>query len=368
MKSYTDSISDANNAIKINPKLSHAYLRKGMAAFALEEFESARTSFEKGQELDPGNIQFKTWIRKCIAEMEEGKPKETQKENKEILTSNINNTTTNTTNTNTNVSQPSEKKTVSDFKPETKIRHEWFQTETTVTISVFSKNIKKENFSMIDMEIESVSLVIKLDNGNECQLHFDLCDKILPDESSFEILSTKIEIKLKKLVPNRWLTLEKNQSGEGIGTTSWGAVVMDKNRLTTPISKPLTNLPTTINNNNIINTSSTTTTTTSSSNTTDPTTNSVKFYPSSKGKKNWDKITKETYEEEKIEGEEALNKVFQDIYSGASDDQKRAMMKSFSESGGTVLSTNWDEVGKKKVTGSSPNGMEMHEWNEKDKK
>jgi len=67
-------------------------------------------------------------------------------------------------------------------------------------------------------------------------------------------------------------------------------------------------------------------------------------------------------EEEKLEGEAALNQVFQNIYKGASDDQRRAMMKSFSESGGTVLSTNWDEVGKGAVKGSPPQGLEMKKW------
>ena len=72
-------------------------------------------------------------------------------------------------------------------------------------------------------------------------------------------------------------------------------------------------------------------------------------------------------------GDEALNKVFRDIYSNGSDgkprdllkekkvlicdkylEQRRAMIKSFYESGGTVLSTNWDEVGKGEVKGSPP--------------
>ena len=64
------------------------------------------------------------------------------------------------------------------------------------------------------------------------------------------------------------------------------------------------------------------------------------------------------------DGEDSLNKVFQDIYSNGSEEQKRAMMKSFLESGGTVLSTNWDEVGKAPVKGSPPDGLEMKKWEE----
>jgi len=90
--------------------------------------------------------------------------------------------------------------------------------------------------------------------------------------------------------------------------------------------------------------------------------------PPSQKKKNWDKIVEEETKDEKPEGEEALNKVFQDIYGNASEEQKRAMLKSYQESGGTVLSTNWDEVGKGPVKGSPPDGMEMHHWNEGYKK
>ncbi len=44
-----------------------------MAAFALEEFESAKASFDKGLEYEPTNSTLKTWSRKCDAELEEGK-------------------------------------------------------------------------------------------------------------------------------------------------------------------------------------------------------------------------------------------------------------------------------------------------------
>ena len=40
------------------------------------------------------------------------------------------------------------------------------------------------------------------------------------------------------------------------------------------------------------------------------------------------------------------------------------MVKSFTESGGTVLSTNWQDVGKREVKGSPPKGLEMKSWKE----
>lgn len=57
------------------------------------------------------------------------------------------------------------------------------------------------------------------------------------------------------------------------------------------------------------------------------------MYPSSSHyTRNWDKLVGEIKEEEKnekLEGDAALNKLFQQIYSDGSDEVKRAMNKSF---------------------------------------
>ena len=90
-------------------------------------------------------------------------------------------------------------------------------------------------------------------------------------------------------------------------------------------------------------------------------------YPSSNKKKhNWDQLNKDLevqFEKEKPEGDEALNKLFKQIYKGADENPRRAMMKSFQTSGGTVLSTNWDEVASKDYEGADrPEPPKGQDW------
>lgn len=48
-------------------------------------------------------------------------------------------------------------------------------------------------------------------------------------------------------------------------------------------------------------------------------------------------------------GGDAVDGFFKKLYAGADPDTRRAMMKSYVESQGTSLSTNWSEVGSKKM-------------------
>lgn len=91
--------------------------------------------------------------------------------------------------------------------------------------------------------------------------------------------------------------------------------------------------------------------------------------------KNWDKIDqdiKKDLENEKPEGDAALNGLFKQIYERADPDTRRAMMKSYQTSGGTVLSTNWGEVADKDYEGkdrpSAPDGQMWADEAEKIKK
>lgn len=79
----------------------------------------------------------------------------------------------------------------------------------------------------------------------------------------------------------------------------------------------------------------------------------------------WDKVDAEIKSMESsgdLDHGDPLNNFFKKIFSQGDEDQRRAMMKSFVESNGTVLSTNWSEVGAKKVECSPPESMEVKKW------
>ena len=79
-------------------------------------------------------------------------------------------------------------------------------------------------------------------------------------------------------------------------------------------------------------------------------------------KKDWNKIERDIEKEEENEKGD-VDKFFQKIYANATEEQKRAMMKSFQTSGGTVLSTNWDDVKTADYTGKDkPDVPKGQEW------
>jgi suppressor of G2 allele of SKP1 len=90
-------------------------------------------------------------------------------------------------------------------------------------------------------------------------------------------------------------------------------------------------------------------------------------YPtSSKKKKDWSEIDKDITKAEateKPEGDAALNSLFKQIYERADENTRRAMIKSYQTSGGTVLSTNWEEVASKDYEGKDrPDAPEGQQW------
>eukprot|EP01119_Soliformovum_irregulare_P006673 TRINITY_DN1892_c0_g1_i1.p1 TRINITY_DN1892_c0_g1~~TRINITY_DN1892_c0_g1_i1.p1 ORF type:complete len:359 (+),score=124.58 TRINITY_DN1892_c0_g1_i1:44-1078(+) len=293
LNNHQNALSDANSALKLEPTNAKALLRKGVALFSMEEYEAALSAFKKGQSNDSSNTQFATWIRKCEAELEESNSSSSK-------------TPTPVSSTPAPTPTPAPVATPVPIAPG-RIRHEWYQTATHVIVTIFVKGIQKDQLT-VNLADKSLDVDIKLTNSNDYNLNVDLCSEIIPNESTTEIMGTKIEIKLKKKTGLKWASLEDQGA-------SHATVPMET---TTAPAAP-------------------------------------------KPKKNWDAIVADEKDIDDA-GSDPTSKCFQDIYSNANDEQRRAMMKSYTESGGTVLSMNWDEVGKGYVKGSPPDGMIMNKW------
>eukprot|EP00802_Teleaulax_amphioxeia_P008239 Tamp_08247.p1 GENE.Tamp_08247~~Tamp_08247.p1 ORF type:complete len:361 (+),score=125.18 Tamp_08247:228-1310(+) len=301
---FTSAIADANKAIELDASNSKAYFRKGVACFSMEEYTTAKTAFEKGRELDEKNAQFKTWIRKCNAEIDEemaseaAAPAATAPMPAAAAAA---------------AYQPPAPKPVARF------RHDFIQTPTHVTVTFYMKGATKENCE-VTFEERSLSLDWTISSSDSWQVTFDpLFESIVPEECTYSCFNTKVEIKLKKKTSGKWDTLE-NKNVKALDELTEEEIKRRRD-----------------------------------------------YYPSSKSQggeaKNWDKIVNEM-KDDKLEGEEALNDFFQQIYGRGDPEIRRAMNKSFQESGGTVLSTNWGEVGSKTVEGTPPAGLEMKKWND----
>ena len=79
-------------------------------------------------------------------------------------------------------------------------------------------------------------------------------------------------------------------------------------------------------------------------------------YPSSsKKKRDWNAVDKEIAEELKKDpipkGGNAMEGMWQLLYESSDEDTRRAMVKSYQTSGGTVFNTSWDDVKNKDYEG-----------------
>ncbi|XP_038219975.1 protein SGT1 homolog [Zerene cesonia] len=201
-----------------------------------------------------------------------------------------------------------------------KIKHDWYQTDALVVVTILIKNAPSDKIKVHYGE-RTLSVSSPLPNTDaEYSLELELAHEIIPSMCKYVVSPSKVEIKLRKKEGIRWTLLEGEGKEEKIKAIP--QAVIDASG---PQQPP-------------------------------------KIF-----RKDWEKIEKDIKkmeEEEKPEGDAALNALFQKIYGEGSDEVRRAMNKSFVESGGTVLSTNWNQVAKEKVEVKPPDGLEFKKWDE----
>ncbi|KAK4705312.1 suppressor of G2 allele of SKP1, partial [Phenoliferia sp. Uapishka_3] len=185
-------------------------------------------------------------------------------------------------------------------------RHEWYQTDSTLVVSIFIKNVAKDSLS-VQFEPSSFTISFPLPTGSQFEWGVDpLSRQIDTAKSTFRVLQPKIELTLwKKEEGVRWSKLEGEDEAD---------------RPAEAMSVPSTS---------------------------DVPTHS---YPSSSRRPatNWDKLAASALAEEESTkaaaakdpnagGDKQLNELFQKLYADATEDQRKAMIKSYQESNGTSL-------------------------------
>jgi suppressor of G2 allele of SKP1 len=311
------------------------FFKLGQTSFDLEKYLEANEYFRKALGLSSNEEQRQKliiWMNKTEIELKEHvlgfSACNVSASANQTVNNNNNNNTVNISG-NANVSNTNANNNSINNNNNLKFIHNWFQTASFITINIdASAPLNTTNFKAL-IEKKHISIQsVKPENEENAALkalfELNLSNGIVPEASSATINNRKVEFKLKKEVENfQWVTLEKQGAAAAASITSQGNIQGFK-----------------------------------------------PSYPSSsKVKKDWDNIDKEISKEldkEDAKGNDAMMKLFKQIYENGNEETRRAMVKSFQTSGGTVLSTNWGEVKEKEYDGKDrPTAPDGQEWADK---
>jgi suppressor of G2 allele of SKP1 len=319
--------------------MAQAQLRRGIALFGLDRYADAGFVFGVVKGLDPKEKTVGIWeakIQQKLKALEEGdeKAKVTVKKDPDVTLPEPRTVTAKpaiaATKSESKKPAATTSTTVAAVKPTPadKIKHDWYQSAEKVYLTLLAKGVPKDEAS-IEILPYSVSISFPTFDGKTYAFSLDpLYGEIDPASSTSTITKTKVEIVLKKVATNSWAKLESDTAPQNIPVTTESSVANEA------IKKAVIGAST------------------------------APAYPTSSrsGPKNWDKLADEMADEN--EGGDDVNHFFQSLYKGADPETQRAMLKSYQESNGTVLSTNWSDVGKGKVETAPPDGMVAKKWGE----
>ncbi|KAK3359639.1 SGS domain-containing protein [Lasiosphaeria hispida] len=220
-----------------------------------------------------------------------------------------------------------------------KLRVDFYQTSTTVTVSLFVKDVKKDtlqvDFTRTQARIRPIpreAAPYVKSGDREATSTLALGGDIVPLGSRWSATPRKIELTLQKAAPGtKW----GSWGEEKIGPESFHVADIEPPAASNVVSNENTK----------------------------PEAAAAPAYPTSSksGPKDWDKLGDDDDDEEE-EGKSDVNFFFKQLYKGATPEQQRAMMKSFVESNGTALSTDWNDVKSRTVETIPPEGIEAKKW------
>lgn len=300
---FDDALKNAEEAVRLSSGSPEAQLRRLISLFRLKrigEAKSVSRFIGKGQEAD-------MWreIVKKQPEIEIDVLRIPSDANKESQNKNVSSST---------AASASSRASVPSATPSA--RTDWYQSSEVVTLVVYRKDLPSET----DIKIEGKSLQIK---SPDFEWKTQLSAEISPSESSYDLTPFKVEFKLKKALSGTWSSYNDPASVKTPAPTN------NLNHTVAP--KPPTN------------------------------TNSRSGAEAASLSYNkWDTL-EDSDDEAEAENKDPM-KFFQSLYKNASPEVQKAMAKSYMESNGTALSTNWDDVKQKKVEVQPPQGMEAKKW------
>jgi suppressor of G2 allele of SKP1 len=336
VKKYAEALADSEIAVVLAHKratrelIKDAQFRRAQQLFFLERYADAEYILGVVKKLDEKEKTLPIWISKVSKKLQDI-PKDDEKRKatiKEVPDVEAPSAAQGTAPAKKTEAAPAAAPKPVVPTPANKIKDDWYQSNDTVTINILAKGAPKDNVT-VDFDKDSLSISFPVEgSGTEYNFNIDpLYAPIDPAESKFRVTPNKVEVTLKKASQGvKWKSLEGDRQVEGA-------------------EGPKSAIPQHILTGKSVQ-------------------DSAPAYPTSSksGAKNWDKLAAEDLDEkDEIEGDET-NHFFKKLYSGATPEQQRAMMKSYQESGGTVLSTDWSNVGNKTVVPEPPEGMEAKKY------
>ena len=78
-------------------------------------------------------------------------------------------------------------------------RHDWYQTQGQVIVSVFAKKTKREE-TKVTIDSDKLTVHVVFQNGSKGMFETALCQPIIVADSTFTLLTTKVFLKAPRLM------------------------------------------------------------------------------------------------------------------------------------------------------------------------